>query len=348
MSPQDDIRPTEIFYPELAMPGPGAATKVAPGIYWLRMTLPFALDHINLWLIEDGDGWTMIDTGLATGETKDLWRQHFTGTMGGKLLHRIIVTHFHPDHIGNAGWIAAERDARLWITRTEWLMHQMLVMDQDAVLHNGQVDAYELAGLDATWTTNLRAVGNTYRDRVEQAPTAYQRIHHGDEFKIGSQTWQVIIGTGHSLEHACLYCPELGVLISGDQILPKITPNITLWANDLQGDPLGDYLDSLALFTPLPANTLVLPSHGLPFTGLHARLAQLAAHHEDRLNDIINACNQPMTATDFLPVLYKRTLDLHQIGFAMGEAMAHLTHLVLKDRIRVEEAPNGEQSYTRR
>lgn len=341
----DDQNLAAPHYLDVAMPEPGAATLVAPGIYWIRMPLPFALDHINLWLIEDDDGWTIIDTGLSRDETKDLWRQHFANTMGGKPVHRILVTHFHPDHIGNAGWLVEDRAAPLWIPRTEWLMHQMLVMDEHAVMHHAQVDAYEKAGLDESWTVPLRAAGNTYRDRVEHAPADYVRIKDGDEIDIGGKSWRVIVGTGHVQEHACLYCAELDVLISGDQILPKITPNISLWANDKHGDPLGDYLESLTKFEHLPVDTLVLPSHGLPFTGVHARLAYLASHHEDRLSDIIAACKHPMTASEFLPVLFKRQLDLHQIGFAMGEALAHLTHLIRRDRLHKTDNPDGPATY---
>ena len=343
----DDIRQSPLHHPFEAVPDPGQAIQVANGIYWIRMPLPFTLNHINLWLLEDGDGWTIVDTGLARDETKDLWRRHFTGTMANKPVARVLVTHFHPDHIGNAGWLTRECDAPLWIARTEWLVHQMLVMDDKAVMHRAQIDSYEAAGLGPEWTEKLRRAGNTYRDRVEHAPTAYVRIKEHDEIEIGGHAWRAITGTGHVQEHICLYCESLGVLISGDQVLPKITPNISLWANDMQGDPLGDFLDSLRKFEPLPADTLVLPSHGRPFTGLHARLVQLARHHEERLDDIVAACDQPMTATDFLPILFKRELDLHQIGFAMGEALAHLAHLVRAGRLEIAQREDAITTYRR-
>jgi glyoxylase-like metal-dependent hydrolase (beta-lactamase superfamily II) len=193
----------------------------------------------------------------------------------------------------------------------------------------------------------MRQDGNTYRKRVEQAPATYTRMQEHDEIVIGDHTWRVIVGAGHVPEHVCLYSAALGVLISGDQVLPKITPNISLWANDASGDPLGDYLDSLVKFEHLPPDTLVLPSHQKPFYGLHARLAGLADHHAERLDDVIAACDGPMTATDFLPVLFKRKLDLHQMGFAMGEGLAHLTHLVQRGRLGSSRRDDGVTVYQR-
>ena len=341
----DDLRLAALDHPFAQAPAPGAATKVAEGIYWIRMPLPFALDHINLWLLEDGDGWTIVDTGLGRDETRDLWRTHFTQTMSGKPVKRIIVTHFHPDHIGNAGWLAAERQAPVWITRTEWMMHQMLMLDDAAVMHRAQIDAYRQAGLGDEWITPLLASGNTYQDRAVRAPTQYVRLRADDEIEIGGRVWRILIGTGHAPEHACLHCPSLNLLISGDQILPKITPNISLWANDMDGDPLGDYLNSLPQFKHLPADTLVLPSHRLPFIGLHLRVDQLHEHHAARLDDIIAACKSPMTATAFLPVLFKRQLDLHQIGFAMGEGLAHLNHLARQGKLVVDHEDEGVATY---
>lgn len=345
--PHDMIH-AKLAHPHEQAPDPGHSLQVAPGIYWLRMPLPFALDHINLWVLEDGNGWTIIDTGLARDETKDLWRTHLDGAFADRPVERIIVTHFHPDHIGNAGWLVEECEAPLWISRTEWLMHQMLFMDDRAVMHRAQIDAYEEAGLGPEWTGPLRERGNTYQDRVDHAPASYTRLKEGDEIYIDERKWCVIIGSGHVQEHVCLYCPSLNVLISGDQILPRITPNISLWANDDAGDPLGDYLRSLKKFDPLPADTLVLPSHGLPFTGLPARVDQLARHHVDRLREIMAACDRPMTATDFLPILFKRELDLHQIGFAMGESLAHLTHLTRQGKLQTGRRQDGIATYERR
>jgi glyoxylase-like metal-dependent hydrolase (beta-lactamase superfamily II) len=333
-----------ISHPFAAPPAPGEAVEVAPGIHWIRMPLPFALDHINLWLIEDGPAgepsWTVIDAGLRHDRTKELWRTLFEGAMAGRPVGRVIVTHFHPDHIGLAGWLVEERRSELWISRTEWLMHAMLWFDDKAVLPTAQVEAYRENGLGPEWTEKMIGRGNPYQTRVGPTPASYTRIADGDEIEIGGQSWRVIVGTGHAPEHACLYCAEAGVLISGDQILPKITPNISLWASDRGADPLGDYLGSLDRFRGLPADTLVLPSHNLPFHGLEARLGQLQHHHDERLARIVDACATPRTAAEILPVLFRRELDLHQIGFAMGESLAHLAYL--RHRGRLRQSRNGD------
>ena len=330
-------------------PAQAETLEVAPGIHWLRMPLPFALDHINLWLIEDGTAddpsWTIVDSGMLHDQTKELWRALFGGAMAGRKVGRVIVTHFHPDHIGLAGWLVQELGCELWISRTEWLMHAMLYFDDSAVLHNSQIQAYRENGLGADWTEAMVGRGNSYRKVVSQAPMSYVRIADGDEIEIGGRIWRVIVGTGHAPEHACLYCPRAGVLISGDQILPKITPNISLWAGDREADPLGDYLGSLSKFRNLPAETLVLPSHNLPFTGIEARLDQLAHHHDQRLDDIVAACASPKSAADILSVLFKRQMDVHHIGFAMGESLAHLAHLRHLGRVEKVRRDDGIIAY---
>jgi glyoxylase-like metal-dependent hydrolase (beta-lactamase superfamily II) len=332
-------------------PGPAETIEVAPGIHWLRMPLPYALDHINLWLIEDGTAddpaWTIIDSGMLLDQTKELWRALFEGPMAGRKAGRLIVTHFHPDHMGLAGWLVEELGCELWISRIEWLMHAMLYFDDEAVLHESQIRVYRENGLGADWIEAMTGRGNSYRKVVGQAPMNYVRIADGDEIEIGGRIWRVIVGTGHAPEHACLYCPDAGVLISGDQILPKITPNVSLWAGDREADPLGDYLDSLGKFRDLPAETLVLPSHNLPFTGIGARLDQLAHHHDGRLDDIVAACASPKSAADILSVLFRREMDVHHIGFAMGESLAHLAHLRHLGRIEKVRRDDGVIAYRR-
>ena len=336
-----------ITHPFPELPASATTIEVVPGLHWLRMPLPFALDHINLWLLEDGDGWTVVDTGMLLDEVKDYWQTLFGGVMAGRPVKRVIVTHFHPDHIGLAGWLVAERETELWISRTEWLMHMMLCFDETGHIHDRQVELYQENGLGEEWTSQMTGHGNPYRRRVSQAPMAYTRIADGDEIDIGGRAWRVIVGTGHAPEHACLYCAEAGVLISGDQILPKITPNISLWASDQDANPLGDYLGSLDRFRDLPAETLVLPSHNLPFRGLATRLDQLAHHHDDRLARIIEECAEPRTGADIVPVLFRRQLDVHQIAFAMGESLAHLAYLRRLGRLATTRSGNGAIAYHR-
>ncbi len=327
------------FHGAAGLPGPGQTMEVAPGLHWLRMPLPYKLDHINLWLIEDGDGWVLVDTCIQSNRGKAIWRGLFAekriGRAQGRPVARLICTHFHPDHMGLAGWLAQELETELWASRAEWLFGRMLWLDAEG---QGQKDIarhYAHHGLDAARTAEIASRGNTYRMVVGEPPRAYRRLRHGDTLSIGGRAWRVIVGLGHAPEQACLHCAELGVLIAGDQILPRITPNIGVWATEPLADPLADYLSSLDRFRPLAEETLVLPSHGYPFTGLHLRLDQLAAHHEERLDALAAALDsRGKTAVEMLPVLFRYELDTFQIGFAIGETLAHLACLEGRGRAR--------------
>lgn len=329
-------------------PEPGETIEVAPGVHWLRMPLPAALNHINLWLLEDGDGWTAVDCGFANDETRGLWSRHFAGTMGGRPLKRVIVTHFHPDHSGLCGWLCEQHGAPLWISRTEWLMHKMLMFDDDARNSGFQADFYRLNGLDPDLTSKMQSRGNAYKWVSVEAPHSFHRLADWDVFDVGGHEWRVVVGTGHTPEHVSLYCAGLGVLISGDQILPRITPNITLPGSQPTTNPLDDYLTTLERFRGLmPDETLVLPSHIVPFRGLHRRIDQLASHHAERLKEILDAVDRPMTAAELLPVLFGtgRDFDLFEQGFAMGEALAHLAYLEKRGELVVARHDDGLIRY---
>jgi glyoxylase-like metal-dependent hydrolase (beta-lactamase superfamily II) len=325
-----------------ALPGPGQTMEVAPGVHWLRMPLPYRLDHINLWLIEDGEGWVLVDTCIRSKRTKAIWREVCKTMRIGRdfdrPVTRLICTHFHPDHMGLAGWIVRELETELWTSRAEWLFGRMLWLDAEG---EGQKDIarhYARHGLDAARVADVASRGNTYRMVVGEPPRAFNRLRHGDTLQIGGRGWQVIVGLGHAPEQACLYCAEADVLIAGDQILPRITPNIGVWATEPSADPLADYLSSLERFRPLPEDTLVLPSHGYPFTGLHLRLDQLQGHHEERLDTLAAALSaQGKTTVELLPVLFRPDLDNFQIGFALGETLAHLACLEGRGRAVREE-----------
>ncbi|BBK45041.1 MBL fold metallo-hydrolase [Allostella vacuolata] len=337
-----------LMFPHDAAPDGGTTIEVAPGIHWLRMPLPFALDHINLWLLEDGDGWTIVDCGIARDETKELWGRHFDakalkGPRGAK---RVIVTHFHPDHVGLAGWLCQELGAELWMTQTEWLMAQALSIDERNHVHGSRVDFYRSHGMTEEWLSQFADRGEPYRTRVAPVPSVFRRLQAGERIDIGGREWEVLIGRGHAPEHACLYSAEAGVLISGDIVLPKITPNVSVWPSQPEADPLGEYLGCLDQFFDLPADTLVLPSHRLPFRGLHARVQALKDHHDDRLADVVGALDRPRPAAEILPVLFRRKLDLHQLGFAIGEAIAHLAYLHHRGRIRRERRADGVFVYS--
>jgi glyoxylase-like metal-dependent hydrolase (beta-lactamase superfamily II) len=324
-----------------APPPPGETTAIAPGVLWLRMPLPFALDHINLWLVEDGAGWTVVDAGYAMLETKALWERIFAERLGGRPVTRIIVTHYHPDHIGLAGWLAERWQAPLWITEKEWLHARVMSRGSEDFVGLRR-DFARRAGLDAAASELFGEREKSYRRGVPSVPPAFRRIADGMAIEIGGREWRVVVGEGHAPELACLYCAAAGVLIAGDQVLPKISPNVSVQAHEPEGDPLAKYLASLArLREMLPAETLVLPSHNLPFYGLHARIDELAAHHAQRCDEVLAACERPRSAVDLLPVLFRRPLDRHQTAFALGEALAHLHYLEGRGDLGREHGADG-------
>ena len=331
-----------LVFPHPGRPDPGTTLAVAPGIRWLRMPLPFALDHINLWLLEDEGGWSIVDSGFGRGEeTKLLWERVFAATLGGRPVKRVIVTHFHPDHIGLAGWLCERFGVELWITQAEWLTGQLVRHGWSGGDIEKRVEHYRRNGLAEDKREALRRRGNLYAQNVTPIPVTYRRILEGEEIAIDGRPWRVIIGQGHAPEHACLYSRDLGVLISGDQVLPKITTNVSVFPDQPDSNPLKLYLDSLERFRPLPEDSFVLPSHGLPFRGLHLRLEQLTHHHDERLERTVEACRTPRTGAEIIPVLFRRELDLHQLSFAIGEALAHLHYLVGLGRLKRETGADG-------
>ncbi|HEX4616156.1 MAG TPA: MBL fold metallo-hydrolase [Stellaceae bacterium] len=331
---------TPLQFPVAAPPGPGETLAIAPGVHWLRMPLPFALDHINLWLLEDGAGWTIVDTGYATAQTRELWERIFAERLDGWPVTRVIVTHYHPDHIGLADWLVRHWQAPLWVTEKEWLSARVMSHGAEDFASKRRSFARR-AGLDNAESELFSERENSYRRGVPSVPASFRRLADGMAIEIGGREWRVIVGEGHAPELACLYCAQTGVLIAGDQVLPRISPNISVQAHEPDGDPLARYLASLdKLRDAVPPETLTLPSHNLPFFGLHTRIESLAAHHRARCGEVIAACGVPKSALDMVKVLFRRALDRHQMGFALGEALAHLNFLMYEgalDRVRGED-----------
>jgi len=343
----NQLKPFEpITYPFEQQPGPGEALELVPGVRWVRMPLPFELNHINLWLLEEADGWTIVDTGLNLDDIKANWEAVLAAHCREKPVKRIIVTHCHPDHLGLARWLGDRLKVGTWITQGEMLnayawFHQLPNYDVD-----GMVGFFRRHGLDPARADTLYNRGPTYRGRVDGLPTEYRRLLEDDLVRIGGKDWRVMLGYGHSPEHASLYCAELNVLISGDMLLPRISTNVSAMSCNPDGDPLGWFLDSVERFTELPEDTLVLPSHGRPFRGIHARAAQLAAHHDERFEALLAVLDTPKTACELIPTLFQRELDAHQIMFAMGESIAHLNCLEHAGRVRRTADANGVVRFT--
>ena len=316
------------------LPALGQALEVAPGILWIRMQLPFALDHINLWLLEDSEetatgmrkGWTAVDCGVTNPGTQAAWDQVFAGPMKGLPILRVLVTHMHPDHMGLAHWLCDKFKAPLLISATEY---QSATLSSNGTSNFGGVGTQEFFSANG-WThpedqAKVKDRVFYYNKMVPSVPDTYRRLMDGQIVKIGAYTWRCISGFGHSPEHIALYSEEAQVLISGDMVLPKISTNVSVYTQEPEADSLSLFLNSLKKFADLPANTLVLPSHGRVFRGLHTRIAQLVHHHEERLHDVLEACKEtPGSAHDMLSVIFRRPLDFHQTTFAMGESVAHL------------------------
>jgi glyoxylase-like metal-dependent hydrolase (beta-lactamase superfamily II) len=324
------LKPSPLDYPWAAAPPPGESTSVAHDLQWLRMPLPFALDHINLWLLRGDDGCTVVDTGFGDRPTRAAWERLFDEALGGAPVRKVVATHYHPDHLGNAAWISQRFGCPVWMTQAEFLTAHAIVAEIAPYRVRDTADLFAAHGMDRASLEAMAARGNRYRSGVPALPGHMRRLIAGDVIRAGNQEWRVIPGFGHSPEHAALYCESAGVLISGDMLLPRISTNVAVWPAEPDGDPVRRFLDSLSAFESLPDDTLVLPSHGMPFRGIAARVAQLRAHHEARLAELHQAIlekGRPVSASEMVPTLFRRELDLQQLFFAMGEAIAHLNRL---------------------
>jgi glyoxylase-like metal-dependent hydrolase (beta-lactamase superfamily II) len=323
-------------------PAPGQAQAIDAGVYWLRMPLPLVLDHINLWLLEDGAGWTVVDCGLTTDATRAAWEQLFAGVLGGRAVTRVICTHMHPDHLGLADWLCKRFDAPLCMTQGEYLSGRIVSAGLLPTDTGGELELFQRHGAPESLLHSLRGRGNFYATMVPAVPLHYRRLVDRQRLSIGGLDWEVVVGGGHSPEHASLWCAERGLLISGDMLLPRISTNVSVYPIEWEADPLGVYLDALGRFEALPQATRVLPSHGLPFRGAAARVRDLREHHAERLASVLEACaTQACSAADLLPRLFRRALDAHQMRFAMGEAIAHVHRLWACGALRREPGAGG-------
>lgn len=319
---------SELFFPFDKPPEPGQRQCVLPGLDWVRQPLPFALDHVNCWIL-DGDDRVLIDTALATDSNRALWELHFQD----KWPDRLLVTHFHPDHAGLASWFAG-KNATVYGHDIEMRLAAEIWSVDDESYGPNISQWYERHGVDRQHVERVRAAGNTYRRIVAPPVERWHRLEAGQQLSLAGRQFEVIVGQGHSPAMLMLYQPEAHLLIAADQVLPGISPNVSvMWAQQ-DGDPLGDFLKSLDALRRLPENTFVLPSHGLPFHGLHQRLDALALHHEERLEKVLNACRTPQSAAALFSVLYRRELDAQQMSFALGESLAHIRYLETRGKLR--------------
>lgn len=326
---------SDLAFPTTEPPAPGEVVEIAPGILWARIPLPFRLNHVNVYLIEDGDGWAVLDTGIDNAATRAIWSALVAGPLAGRPLTRLIVTHYHPDHIGLAGWLCERFDLPLLTSQTTYLGCLNISLSPGALDAKPYRDFYLRHGLDAATTQRVSTQGHGYLKMVSGLPPTFQRLVAGDTLEIGGRSFDVLTGNGHAPEQVMLYCAADKLFLAADQVLAKITPNISVWAVEPDGDPLGLYLRSLReLKAQIAPDVLVLPGHQLPFRGLHTRSDELIDHHRLRCAMIAEAARlAPRTAADLVPILFHRDLDPHQMSFAFSEVLAHVNYMLRRGEL---------------
>jgi glyoxylase-like metal-dependent hydrolase (beta-lactamase superfamily II) len=320
----------DLIFPHPTAPEPGTLTEIAPGVLWLRLALPFLLNHVNIYLVRDGDGWAVIDTGLGDDETRAVWERVIATALGGAPLTRLVVTHYHPDHVGLAGWMTERNAIPLYMSQTEYLLSLSMQLVPDAARRENYRRFYLTHGLSAEAEHEVSGRGHEYLRRTTGLPPSYRRLIAGDTLTLGERRFRVLTGGGHAAEQVMMHDEAGGLFLAADQVIARISPNVSVWAAEPDADALGLYLASLrSIRSAVPPDVLVLPGHQLPFIGLHDRIDALIAHHAQRCAAIAAACREaPRTAAEIVPVIFHRPLDAHQLGFAFGEVMAHVNFML--------------------
>ena len=331
-------------YPFEGLPPQAGVMQVAEGVYWVRMNLPYSLDHINLYLIKDGEGWAVIDSCVDLPQSRTDWQGLFSDFMGGAPITKVLITHMHPDHVGLAGWLVKRFDAQFYMSRTDYLMCRAMAADTGQEAPPEALRFYHAAGFSEDGLARYKKRFGGFGEYIHPLPQSYHRLQQGDEVRIGEHLWRVEIGAGHAPEHACLYCPDLAVLISGDQVIPRISSNVSLFPTEPMANPLQEWIDSCArLRDVLPNDVLVLPSHNEPFYGLHERLTSLIEKHENALERLLGVCDAPRRAVDkeIFSILFKRKVEGSNFFMATGESLAHLVCLVHRGDLRMTPNDDG-------
>ncbi len=337
-------------YPWDTPPAEGEAIEVAEGVLWMRLPLPMALDHVNVYALDDGDGWTIVDTGFDSRRTRAIWKTLFDGPLAGKPVTRVIVTHHHPDHMGLAGWFQQDMQAELWTTRTAWLFARMLQLDEQAVPRQETLEFYKSAGMDEEIFNQRKSERPfNFADVVAPMPLGFRRIKQDDTVRIGGRNWTVHIGNGHAPEHATFWSLDDNLVISGDQILPSISSNIGVYATEPEADPVADWLEACERLSQYATpDQIALGGHKLPFTGLPTRMRQLIDNHHGALKRLLMHLDTPKTAGECFPALFKRPIGHSEYGLALVEAIAHLNHLLHVGQVTRTRRTDGAWSWRRK
>jgi len=341
--PTSALADIELVHPE--PPAKGELKEVAPGLFWACLPLPFRLNHVNVWALHEHDGWSVIDCGCGTDEIREIWAHLLGHGLAGRPVRRLIATHGHVDHVGLAGWLTEKCDAEFHSTLTEWQSPQLFRADMANPPTERLARYFQQQGCPDGLATGLDGQRHGFRKLLGAMPPSFIRFRDGDTLQIGGRSWRALTNGGHAAEHASFYCAADKLLIAGDHILSKISPVIGVWESQPEADPLGEYFRSLPRFESLPEPILVLPSHGLPFRRLHRRVAQLRAHHELRLGEVLGALQQPQTAYRLSAALFPRHYDGSQARLALAETLAHVNYLLHKGQI-VRQSHAGREPHT--
>lgn len=325
-----------LAFPIESAPPAGTTVEIAPGILWTRLPLPYRLDHINVYFIQDDRGWAILDSGIADEGCRAAWESLLSGPLAGARFTKLIVTHDHPDHIGLAGWLCEKFGIPLVTSLSSYLGCINVSLNPGAMEQRAYEEFYRSHGMAEDVSTAVRTLGHSYLRLVTPLPHTFRRVVHGDMLTIGSRDFEILIGEGHAPEQVMLYCGKDGLFFAADEVMARITPNIGIWAVDPDGDPLDLYMRSLSMLQAMiDPQALVLPGHHLPFRGLHSRCGELARHHRERCDIIIELCRtSPRAVADLVPALFPRLQDMHQLGFAFNEVHAHVNYLLYRNELQ--------------
>ena len=341
-------RGATLEYPALDLPDGTNATRIAPELLWVRHRVPGSLNHINVWLFDEGDSWTLVDTGMNLPETRTAWEALFPTVLRGRPVRRLIITHNHPDHFGLAQWFVDRQGAEVWMTRAE---HAII----DGFMHSAPEPSEarrdricRMFGMERDAESERLAAGLGFRSVISGVPAPRHFPTDGEVIEIAGHRWRAIVHGGHADEQLMLHDAARDLFIPGDQVLPRISSNIGIFPNRAPPDPLADYLDSLACLARLPGDPLVLPSHGRVFRGLRARTAELLSHHADFLGRMLAAADRPLTAVELSLRLFPQQLDAVNRFMATAETLAHARYLVHRGRLDPVDDEAGRNRFLRR